>query len=232
MTRTKCSRWGRSGRSCRPPSRSRRRRCRRRSPRVLGAVADLDLGQERGDRARAAIPPVGARPRRAPRPSPGEVRNSEMISTERTPAIRPRHRDRRVLGLGLQQIGERVAHDVVEVQDRLWTRIGPLGHGVVRQISLRQPADRAALESTTRGWGTSAPFSFARTSLVDWPTNASGACQRSMSRTRISARRLRARSASTKSSTKSSAGAISSSAASRTGRGARPARGSRSGRPS
>ena len=47
---------------------------------------------------------------------------------------------------------------------------------------------------------------------MDWPTKASGACQRSMSRTLIRARRFSARSAPTKSSTKSSAGAIRSSA--------------------
>ena len=50
------------------------------------------------------------------------------------------------------------------------------------------------------------------TSPIAWPTKARGACQRSISRTLIRASRFSARSAPTKSSTKSSAGAISSSA--------------------
>ena len=37
-------------------------------------------------------------------------------------------------------------------------------------------------ESTSSACGTSAPSSLARTSALAWPTNASGACQRSMSR--------------------------------------------------
>ena len=52
----------------------------------------------------------------------------------------------------------------------------------------------------------------ARTAVVGSPTCASGAFQRSMSRTRSSERRFSARSAPTKSSTKSFAGFISSSA--------------------
>ena len=47
----------------------------------------------------------------------GEARNSEMISTEGTPAIRPEaSATRRVLSLALEQVGEGVAHDVVEVK--------------------------------------------------------------------------------------------------------------------
>ena len=80
-----------------------------------------------------------------------------------------------------------------------------------RSASESQPSGRRS-ESTSRACGTSAPSSLARTSPVAWPTWASGASQRSMSETRISASRLRARSAPTKSSTNSSAGSISSSA--------------------
>ena len=85
---------------------------------------------------------------------------------------------------------------------------------VVARRGRRRRASRAAGARSRRAsaCGTSAPSSFARTSAVAWPTWASGASQRSMSATRSSASRFSARSAPTKSSTKPSAGAISSSA--------------------
>ena len=75
-------------------------------------------------------------------------------------------------------------------------------------------ASRAGAARSRRraGTGPRRPRASPCTSAVDWPTWASGASQRSMSRTRISASRFSARSAPTKSSTKSSAGLISSSA--------------------
>ena len=106
-----------------------------------------------------------------------------MISTESTPAIRPvAVDDRRVAGLGLEQVGERVAHHVVEVEDRVGLAVG-LRPGPSRARGRRPTASRAGgrSESTTSACGTSAPSSFARTSAVAWPTWASGASQRSMS---------------------------------------------------
>ena len=91
----------RSGRSCRRPSRSRRGRCRPRTPTGCGGGRSSTAARARTCRPRPRAtgsmwrrarvirrPP--ARPRSAPPSAPHrEVRNSETISTERTPAIRP-----------------------------------------------------------------------------------------------------------------------------------------------
>src|SRR5829696_4521494 len=143
----------------------------------------------------------------------GETRNSEMISTDRTPAIRP---CASVTGAYWVSVWRRSAS-----ASRMMSSASRIGSGPVsgfwgtvsprRSESESQPIGRRS-ESTTRACGTSAPFSLARTSAVACPMKASGASQRLMSLTLIRARRLSARSAPTKSSTKSSAGAIKSSA--------------------
>ena len=69
-----------------------------------------------------------------------------MISTERTPAIRPSRVDhRRVLGLALEHVGEGVAHDVVAVEHRPERRVRPGRHGVGVEVALGEPAERPAL---------------------------------------------------------------------------------------
>ena len=51
-----------------------------------------------------------------------------MISTESTPAIRRSAiDDGRVEGLGLEQVGERVAHHVVELEHRVGRAVGAAG---------------------------------------------------------------------------------------------------------
>ena len=76
-----------------------------------------------------------------------------MISTERTPAIRPLVVDhRRVLGLGLEQVGERVAHHVVELEHRARAaspgRLGTVS--AARSRSVSQPSGRRS-PSTSSG---------------------------------------------------------------------------------
>ena len=138
-----------------------------------------------------------------------------MISIESTPAIRPSASvTAAYLGLALEQVGERVAHHVVEFEHRAERRIRPVGDDVGSEVALRQPAERAALavDQQRVGHFDVGRGQLRRTSAVAWPTWASGASQRSMSATRISASRFNARSAPTKSSTNSSAGLIRTSA--------------------
>ena len=52
---------------------------------------------------------------------------------------------RRVLGLALKQVGERVAHDVVAVEQRPERRVGRARHDVGAEVALGEPAERAAL---------------------------------------------------------------------------------------
>ena len=137
-----------------------------------------------------------------------------MISMESTPAIRPcRVGHRGVLGLGLEQVGERVAHHVVEVEDRLGAAVGGWPARSRPEGRSRRASRAGGAPSRPAGRaGPPRPRASPSPRAVDWPTKASGACQRSMSRTLISASRFSARSAPTKSSTKSFAGAIRSSA--------------------
>ena len=52
---------------------------------------------------------------------------------------------RRVLRLALEQVGERVAHDVVAVEQRPERRVGSARHRLGGEVALGEPAERAAL---------------------------------------------------------------------------------------
>ena len=72
-----------------------------------------------------------------------EVRNSETSSTESTPAIRPASSThRRVAGLRLEQVGQRVAQYVVELDHRGGGGAGALRNDVAREVALGHPAQR------------------------------------------------------------------------------------------
>ena len=141
-----------SGRCCRPPSsrrRSRCRRCSRDSERSLKKSV-VDLGERQ--RHEALSPSGRSAAGCSSTSASAEVRNSEMISTDRTPGDRALGVDhRRVLRLGLQQVREGVAHDVVALDDRL----GAACRGVsgtcsrARSESESQPSGRRS-ESTTQ----------------------------------------------------------------------------------
>ena len=152
------------------------------------------------------------------------------ISIESTPATRRARRRPARTARPREQVGERVAQDVVSSTIGS-ARAQLVGVRSPASVALRQPAERASSSSTSERVG-HVRRRRRRAAAVGSPTRTSGAFQRSMSRTRWSARRLSARSAPTKSSTKSSAGRISSSAGVRVLGETPPAAASRCGRPS
>ncbi len=50
-----------------------------------------------------------------------------------------------VLRLALEQVGERIAHDVVAIEDRPQRRVGPLGDEFELEVATGEPPDRAPL---------------------------------------------------------------------------------------
>ena len=147
--------------------------------------------------------------RRPRRPHGGPARGESSghgarISIERTPhdlAALVHHRA--VLGLLGEQVRERVAQDVVQLDHRLGLRASA-------RPSRARPAARARTASRAAGRRRRSAAGRAPRCRRPWraprprgsPTRTSGAFQRSTSRTRWSASRLSARSAPTKSSTK------------------------------
>ena len=175
---------------------------------VAAAIADLDLGQD------GAWPTSSARALAGGVCSSrlGEFRKSEMISTESTPTSGRGVHHRPVLRIGRSR-SESASRSTCRSRGS-----GPGPSRVARapspgQVALGHPS-RAAGPRRRRRAGTAGPPRGSRTraAAVGSPTRTSGAFHRSMSRTRSSDSRFSARSAPTKSSTKSFAGLINSSA--------------------
>src|SRR6187551_680049 len=53
--------------------------------------------------------------------------------------------DRCILRLSLEQVGERVAHHVVAIEQRTQRRVGLGGHGLGGEVALGEPAQRSSL---------------------------------------------------------------------------------------
>ena len=147
----------RSGRSCRRPSRSRRSRCRPRTPTGSGGGRSSTAARGRSLAGRVChrrdmkgelVHPVTARS------AAGVLLRQRLIGGEelrddldREDAGNPPLgvHDGRVAGLGLEQVGEGVAHHVVELDHGLGARIGARRDGLAEQVVVGQPAERPAL---------------------------------------------------------------------------------------
>ena len=166
----------RSGRCCPSPSRSRRAcpcawqgrvservpDCRLRPPaRRAGRASDC-RGHSPSGRSAAPCSSVFAS-RRAE--ELGDDLDREHAGD---PAVAVGHR--RVLRLALEQVGERVAHHVVEVEHRPGRESGRRGRSRRRGRARRASRAGGARRRPAAGCGTSASSSFARTSAVGWPT--------------------------------------------------------------